>query len=195
VGCSASARRWFWGQLRKRGTGVIAMMIVSIGLALVLRNVTRSGSAAGPGSTRTTTPRAVDFGPFTANWRRWPMAVCIVVILAIVRAVFARLGKATRAVADNPSLAAPPASTSNGSSGWCGRSAPPRPASMASCSMSQESLHDGDPDPAAGVRRGHLGGLGTAFGARLSVRFWLVCSFSFPLWLAEELKIASALFL
>jgi neutral amino acid transport system permease protein len=100
--------RFFWGWLRKRGTGIIAMMIISIGVALLLRNayqyyfgsrriVYRDFSAQDP----------IDIGPLLVVPRNLIVdAVAIVVLLAVALAlVFTRLGKATRAVADNPSLA------------------------------------------------------------------------------------------
>jgi len=101
--------RYFWGWLRRRGTGLIAMMIVSIGLALVLRHLflyffrgqsrqfadyaIQTGLSIGP----------VDVTPATLVG----MAIEIVILTSVGIALLrTRLGKATRAVADNPSLAA-----------------------------------------------------------------------------------------
>jgi branched-chain amino acid transport system permease protein len=101
--------RGLWGPLRNRNTGLIAMMIVSIGLALLLRylilfrfgGTTKSyadyqgqaGMAIGP-----VLLRPIDM---------ISMGVAVVVLLLVSFALLkTKLGKATRAVADNPALAA-----------------------------------------------------------------------------------------
>lgn len=100
----------FWGVLRRRGTGLIAMMIVSIGLAIFFRyfflylfgGATRSLSVDG------WLTRIVVLGP--VRYRVLDlvsMGICVVAILAVAYALLrTRIGKATRAVADNPALAA-----------------------------------------------------------------------------------------
>jgi len=100
--------RLLWQPLRRRGTGLVAMMIVSIGLALLLRYFwlylfggrTRSyadfqGQAG------------LDLGLFTLRpIDLISMAVALVVLVVVGLAlVRTRLGKATRAVSDNPALA------------------------------------------------------------------------------------------
>ena len=47
-----------WHPLRRRGTGVIAMMIVSIGLSIFLRNVFQFFAGARAATTRSTPPCA-----------------------------------------------------------------------------------------------------------------------------------------
>ncbi len=101
--------RFFWGWLRHRGTGLIAMMIVSIGVALVLRHAYLYFVG---GQSRQfadyTLQAGWEWGPITVT----PASLTGMVIAAVVLAVVGlallrtRLGKATRAVADNPSLAA-----------------------------------------------------------------------------------------
>ena len=192
--------RWFWGQLRRRGTGVIAMMIVSIGLALVLRNVYQIWFGSRTRQYQDYNAlEGIDFGPFTANYKTLAgMAVCIVVILAIAFALLlTRLGKATRAVADNPSLAA--------ASGidvervirvvWTVGAAAAGLAGIV-LGMSQGVRFTMGTQILLLVFAGvTLGGLGTAFGALVgSLLVGLFIQLS-TLWLAEELKIASALFL
>ncbi|MBB2941549.1 branched-chain amino acid transport system permease protein [Actinoplanes lutulentus] len=101
--------RFFWGWLRNRRTGLIGMMIISIGLALILRYLflyvfrgdTRQFAqyVAQPG---------MDLGLISVAPKNLVMdgiaiIVLIVVSLALVKT---RLGKATRAVSTNPSLAA-----------------------------------------------------------------------------------------
>ncbi len=97
-----------WKPLRKRGTGLIAMMIVSIGLALFLRNLylffyggdkraydEYSGMAGIP------------FGPISFTPTDIASMIIAVIALAVVVLIVqkTRMGKATRAVSDNPALA------------------------------------------------------------------------------------------
>lgn len=101
---------WLWRPLRKRGTGLIAAMIVTIGLGLFLRNM----YAYFTGSRFETydeyfTPAGKDFhGLFTYTDRDLVIGgICIVTLgLVIAGLSYTRLGRATRAVADNPALAA-----------------------------------------------------------------------------------------
>ncbi|MCK2218014.1 branched-chain amino acid ABC transporter permease [Actinomadura sp. ATCC 31491] len=101
--------RLFWGQLRKRGTGTIAMMIISIGVAILLRNLIQF--FFGPQTESFAdynTQAGISIGPISAAPKNlWAMgielAVLVVVGLALMKT---RTGKAARAVADNPALAA-----------------------------------------------------------------------------------------
>jgi branched-chain amino acid transport system permease protein len=97
-----------WRPLRKRGTGLYAMMIVSIGLALLLRNVflffyggDKRAYAEFAGMA------GIPLGPVSLTPTDLvSMAIAIVALALVVIAVQrTRLGKATRAVADNPALA------------------------------------------------------------------------------------------
>jgi neutral amino acid transport system permease protein len=101
--------RFFWGWLRRRGTGLIAMMIVSIGLALVLRHLYLYlfGGQSRQYSDYTI-QAGLDLGPVNVTPATlFGMAIEIVIIVVVGIALLrTRLGKATRAVADNPSLAA-----------------------------------------------------------------------------------------
>jgi branched-subunit amino acid ABC-type transport system permease component len=104
------AQDWgLWSPLRRRGTGLVSMMIISIGVALLIRNATlffvggeRLRYSDYVGQTPwdfgwlVVTPKEVVTGLIA-------LAVCILVGIAMM---YTRLGKATRAVADNPSLAA-----------------------------------------------------------------------------------------
>ena len=98
----------FWRPLRKRGTGNIALMIVSIGVAIFLRNLylyVYGGTNRNYGAYVTQPPWT--WGPISIT----PKEIIIMVIAAVVLVVVSlalsrtRLGKATRAVADNPALA------------------------------------------------------------------------------------------
>lgn len=98
-----------WRPLRKRGVGVVQLMIVSIGLSLALRYIFQffvgGGTAQLPGAD---SPKIALFGSVSLSVVDMvSMAISIVVILAVAYwLVRTRIGKATRAVADNPSLAA-----------------------------------------------------------------------------------------
>ncbi|GLW11724.1 hypothetical protein Misp01_68520 [Microtetraspora sp. NBRC 13810] len=101
--------RFFWRPIRRRGTGVVAMMIISIGVQFILRNVYQYFTG---GRTETyrqyTTPEGHQLGPITYTVRD---VVCAAIALVLVVGVTTalkrtRLGRATRAVADNPALAA-----------------------------------------------------------------------------------------
>jgi neutral amino acid transport system permease protein len=100
---------WLWRPLRRRGTGLIAAMIVSIGLSIFLRyfylyiftgNTRQYPDYQGQ--------KGIDLGPIDLAARDyWSMAVAVVVLLATILALQrTRIGKATRAVSDNPALAA-----------------------------------------------------------------------------------------
>ncbi|MCW2613832.1 MAG: putative branched-chain amino acid transporter permease protein [Frankiales bacterium] len=101
--------RVLWRPLRKKGTGLIAMLVVTIGLALFLRGLFlyQFGGSTAPyddyqGQT------GYDLGPVTiAPKDLISMGICIVMLLAVAYALLrTRIGKATRAVSDNPALAA-----------------------------------------------------------------------------------------
>lgn len=98
-----------WRPLRRRGLGVVQLMIVSIGLSLALRYVFQTfigGSTLQmPGSVA---EKFTLFGSVSLSVIDVvSMAISIVVILAFGWWLLnTRIGKATRAVSDNPSLAA-----------------------------------------------------------------------------------------
>ena len=101
--------RFFWGWLRRRGTGLIAMMIISIGVALVLRHVYLYELGPGRNLYAQYAVQAPErIGPLTVQMKTLITdGVALVVLVAVGLAlVTTRLGKAIRAVADNPSLAA-----------------------------------------------------------------------------------------
>jgi branched-chain amino acid transport system permease protein len=101
--------RFFWGRLRQRGSSLIAMMIISIGLALFLRYVFLFlfGGESAPFADYNAQP-GVQVGPISAAPKNFvamgiEAGVLLVVGVALLRT---RTGKAARAVADNPALAA-----------------------------------------------------------------------------------------
>jgi branched-chain amino acid transport system permease protein len=98
-----------WRPLRRRGTGLIAAMIVSIGLSIFLRYFFLYLFG---GATRQYPDyqgqKGIKLGPINlAAVDYWSIAVAIVVLFATIIALQrTRIGKATRAVSDNPALAA-----------------------------------------------------------------------------------------
>lgn len=98
-----------WKPLRGRGTGLIAMMIVSIGLSIFLRNVFQYFFGADNHQyTGVKNFRPWHLGPIDVQPKAFYVAIICAVVLVIVSLAVqrTRLGKATRAVADNPALAA-----------------------------------------------------------------------------------------
>lgn len=98
-----------WKPLRRRGTGVIAMMIVSIGLSLFLRNLYQY--FAGAQSQNYSQYSAVtpwEIGPLLVTPKEVVVFLLAVAVLLGTTALlqYTRIGKATRAVADNPALSA-----------------------------------------------------------------------------------------
>jgi neutral amino acid transport system permease protein len=100
---------FLWRKLRRRGTGLIAMMIVSIGMALFLRAMYQYiiGGNRQPFQ-QYVTAEPVEFGVFTLPPRDMVLAGIALVVLVGVSVALQRtkMGKAMRAVADNPPLAA-----------------------------------------------------------------------------------------
>jgi neutral amino acid transport system permease protein len=100
--------RLLWRPLRKRGTGLIAMLVVTIGLALFLRYFFLylfGGSSQPFRAYEGQSP--LSLGPVDITPRALiSMLIAVVVLLAVAYALLrTRIGKATRAVADNPALA------------------------------------------------------------------------------------------
>jgi branched-chain amino acid transport system permease protein len=101
--------RGLWRPLRRRQTGLIAMMIVSIGLALALQNVFLIffGGASRPFDAFQT-QAGIEIGPVSLTPKDMVSMVIAIVVLTLAGLALlkTRIGKATRAVADNPALAA-----------------------------------------------------------------------------------------
>ena len=98
----------FWRPLRRRGTGLIAMMIISIGIGLVLRYLYLYFFAGQRRSyNQYIAQGAIDFGPFGYAPRDlWIMGIAILALAMVsIALIRTRIGKATRAVSDNPALA------------------------------------------------------------------------------------------
>jgi neutral amino acid transport system permease protein len=98
-----------WRPLRRRGTGLIAALVVSIGLSLLLRYLYQVifGGASEP-FTDYRGQRAEDYGLFRMTDADLASLVISLVVLVLVALMLQRtkIGKAMRAVADNRDLAA-----------------------------------------------------------------------------------------
>ncbi|SDS84998.1 amino acid/amide ABC transporter membrane protein 1, HAAT family [Microbacterium paraoxydans] len=97
-----------WKPLRRRGLGVVQLMIVSIGLSLALRYglqyIIGGSTYQLPGAS----PEPIRLGPISLSYIDMiGMATSIIVILGVAFFLTrTRIGKATRAISDNPQLAA-----------------------------------------------------------------------------------------
>ncbi|NUW34374.1 branched-chain amino acid ABC transporter permease [Nonomuraea sp. SMC257] len=190
--------RFFWGALRKRGTGTIAMMIISIGVALFLRYVFLIFfGGQNEAFAQYTAQPGIEIGPISAAPKNFvamgiELLVLIVVGVALLRT---RTGKAARAVADNPALAS--------SSGinvdrviriiWTMGGAIAALAGIM-LGLSQNLKYTMGQDILLLIFAGvTLGGLGTAFGALVgSLIVGLFIQLS-TLWVPPELKSVGAL--
>ncbi|SFP37932.1 branched-chain amino acid transport system permease protein [Geodermatophilus dictyosporus] len=98
-----------WRPLRRRGTGLVAALVVSIGLSLLLRYLVQIlyGGDSNP-YTGLGASRAVDYGLFRLTNQSLVSIIISVVVLVLVAVMLQRtkIGKAMRAVADNRDLAA-----------------------------------------------------------------------------------------
>ncbi len=97
-----------WRPLRRKGLGVVQLMIVSIGLSLALRYVFQYFIGGGTRQLPGASPEPIQFGPISLSYIDMiAMGVSIVVILGVAYFLTrTRIGKATRAISDNPQLAA-----------------------------------------------------------------------------------------
>jgi branched-chain amino acid transport system permease protein len=98
-----------WRPLRRRGTGLVAALVVSIGLSLLLRyaiQIFYGGRSSPYGQYQS--QRAVDYGLFNLTNRALFSIIVSVIVLVLVAVMLQRtkIGKAMRAVSDNRDLAA-----------------------------------------------------------------------------------------
>ncbi len=101
--------RALWLPLRRHGTGIVAMMVVSIGFSIFLRSVFQyfAGGSAHQYS-QYSSPRPWKWGPVLVTPKDVVVVIFSALVLVVVTVALQRtkLGKATRAVADNTALAA-----------------------------------------------------------------------------------------
>jgi len=101
--------RGFWRPLRERGTSLIALMVVSIGASLALRHIFlyQFGGRTRPfGDYAIQTDTLEYFGVTLVRKDLWIIGVSVLLLVLVAIALEGtRIGKATRAVADNKDLA------------------------------------------------------------------------------------------
>jgi branched-chain amino acid transport system permease protein len=99
--------RILWQPLRRRGLGLTQMMIVTIGLSLALQYVYQYAVGARTVRVLQDNPSVREIGPVTiTNQSLVAMAISVVVLAGVGYALLrTRVGRATRAVSDNPALA------------------------------------------------------------------------------------------
>lgn len=101
--------RALWAPLRKRGTGLIAMMIISIGLSIFLRNIYQYFAGGDSKNySQFSSPAPYEIGPILITSKDLIVIALstVVLLLSVLALQRTRTGKAMRAVADNPALAA-----------------------------------------------------------------------------------------
>ncbi len=104
----AGLERGLWRPLRRRGTGLISMLVVSIGLSLLLRHVILVLFGGSPRPyTDYTLQQSLQLGPVALTPRDLATMVLSVVVLVAVGLLLqrTRIGTAMRAVADDVDLA------------------------------------------------------------------------------------------
>ncbi len=100
--------KFLWGPLRRKHVGVVQQMIVSIGLSLALVNLLQWWMGGRKMRLSTSIDTRHHWGPIDiSNQTITSMIISIVCLLGVSWfLLYTRLGRATRAVSDNPSLAA-----------------------------------------------------------------------------------------
>lgn len=97
-----------WRPLRRRKTGLVAMMIISIGLAIVIRYGVALFFGNGPQNYKQYAGQSgISIGPVSTTPKALILAALAVIALTatLIWVQRSRIGKATRAVSDNPALA------------------------------------------------------------------------------------------
>ncbi|MCG7286557.1 branched-chain amino acid ABC transporter permease [Cellulomonas sp. ACRRI] len=97
-----------WHPLRKRRVGTTQQMIVTIGLSMALQYTYQFFFGGGALRIVTTTPTMVTLGPVRISATSlWSLLIAAVVLAGVAYFLLGtRVGRATRAVSDNPALAA-----------------------------------------------------------------------------------------
>jgi branched-chain amino acid transport system permease protein len=96
-----------WKPLRRKGLGLVQLMIVTIGLSLALQYLYQVLVGAGTVRVIREAPTPIIWGPIRlTDQSLWAMGIAVVVLTVVGIALLrTRLGRATRAVSDNPALA------------------------------------------------------------------------------------------
>jgi len=100
--------RGMWQPLRRRGLGITQMMIVTIGLSLAMQYAFQYFIGAGTVPIVTSSFDTVQLGPIPVTTVSFVAMGVSIIMIGIVGYVLlrTRIGRATRAVSDNPALAA-----------------------------------------------------------------------------------------
>ena len=185
-----------WAPLRRRGLGLTQLMVVTIGLSLALDYI--YALIWGPGVVKVSTGIELETGPLNLTPSAyWSMLISIVVLVLVgLGLLYTRIGRATRAVADNRPLAA----ASGIDVDRIIRIVWTVSAALAGLSGVLYALVNGGISFLAGApllllifAAVTLGGIGTAFGALVgSIIIGLVSSLS-TLWLPPDLRYGVAL--
>lgn len=96
-----------WKPLRRKGLGLVQLMIVTIGLSLAMQYMFQVLVGAGTVRVIREAPTPVTFaGVRLTDQSLWAMGISVIVLTVVGFALLrTRLGRATRAVSDNPALA------------------------------------------------------------------------------------------
>jgi branched-chain amino acid transport system permease protein len=109
--CAATG--WFqdvvlWGPLRRRGTPVMQLMIVTIGLSMALQYVIQMFIGGRSQRVLPFNARPVEIAGITLSAASWLSMLVAIGVIGVIAWFLTqtRIGRATRAVSDNPALAA-----------------------------------------------------------------------------------------
>lgn len=108
AGMGVANEKLLWRPLRNRGTGLIAMLVVSIGLSILARYfVLYLAGGRRERYSQFALQTGIDIGPISVVPRDfWIIGISVTVLVGVALAVQrTKLGKAMRAVADNRDLA------------------------------------------------------------------------------------------
>lgn len=190
--------RFLWSKLRKRGVKIVQQMIVSIGLSLALLNLLQWW--IGPDRVRVSIAieERHQIGPIMlGNTTAMSIGISIAVLLGVAYFLLrTRLGRATRAVSDNPALASASGIKVDGIIRLVWIMA----TSLAALGGILMALYDSGTKFDVGAKllllmfaAVTLGGLGQPFGALVGSLVIGVVVETSTLWLGPDLKYATAL--
>jgi branched-chain amino acid transport system permease protein len=190
--------RILWQPLRRRGLGLTQLMIVTIGLSLALQYTFQFTVGSRTVRVVTDNPAVKEFGSVRITTQSLAAMAIAAVVLALVGYVLlrTRIGRATRAVSDNPALAQASGIDTDKVIRLVWTSA----MALAGLSGILYALVTNGIKWDTGLQillllfaSVTLGGLGTAFGALVgSLVIGLVVELS-PLWIPGDFKYAAAL--
>ncbi|WP_234989116.1 branched-chain amino acid ABC transporter permease [Demequina sp. NBRC 110052] len=190
--------KFLWSPLRRRRVGIVQQMIVSIGLSLAMLNMLQWWMGGGRMRLTTSIADRLQIGPVQISTQTlWSVLIAILCLLGVSYFLLrTRLGRATRAVSDNPALA----SASGIKVESIIRLVWILAAGLAGLGGILLGLYEQGTAFDAGARllllmfaAVTLGGLGQPFGALVgSLVIGLVAELS-TLWLPADLKVATAL--